>query len=130
MNSTRREFLAYGGAAAVGSTLAAGMGVGLAPSAVRAAAEAPAKRKFRVGMRTGSLGGAVKALAEAKRLSFDGIEIEAGGATDTLECANADLQKEFLAEVEKTGVVLSSICMGLMNGNPVFSEPRAKSWLE
>jgi len=130
MSSTRREFLAYSGAAALGSALAAGLGVGLAPGAAPAASEAPAKRKIRVGMRTGALGGSIKALAEAKRLSFDGIEIEAGGATDSLECANSDLQKEFLAQVKETGVVLSSICMGLMNSYPVFSDPRAKSWLE
>jgi len=130
MSTTRREFFAYGGAATLASALAGGLGVSLAPGGVMAAEEAPKKLKIRVGGRTGGLGSSIASLAVAKRCGLDGIEIEAGGAKDQLECSDAELQKQFLAESEKTGVVLSSICMGLCNSNPIFSDPRAKSWLE
>jgi sugar phosphate isomerase/epimerase len=131
MGATRREFFAYSGAAALGSALAGGLGVGLAPGGALAASEAPKKVKIRVGARTGCLGkGGPEALAVAKKLAIDGIEIEAGGPNDQLECADPELQKRYVAEIEKTGVAMASICMGLLNSNPVFSDPRAKSWLD
>jgi len=131
MNATRREFFAYGGVAALGWPLAGSLGAGLTPSAVSAAQEASKKMKVRVGARTGCLGrSGPEALAVAKKLGVDGIEIEAGKAGEQLECADTELQKGYLAEIEKTGVVMSSICMGLLNSNPLWSDPRAKSWLD
>ena len=127
MGTTRREFLAYSGAAALALPLTGSLGAG----AVLAAPEAAKKTKYvRVACRTGNLADSISALARAKKLGLDGIEIEAGSARDQLECSDADAQKRFLEEVQKTGVALSSICMGLCNSNPVFSDPRAKSWLE
>jgi len=132
MSTTRREFFAYSGAAALASALASGLGPQSASArAAAGATTGPKQIKFRgVGGRTGALRGSIGSLATAKKCGLDAIEIEAGGAADKLECSDADAQKEFLAEVEKTGVAMSSICMGLCNSYPVFSEPRAKSWLE
>jgi len=129
MSTTRREFFAYSGAAALGSAVAGGLAVSVAPT-IALAAEPLKRLKIRVGGRTGALRSSIASLAEAKRCGLDGIEIEAGGATDALECSDAETQKSFLAEIEKTGVVMSSICMGLLNSYPVFADPRAKSWLD
>jgi len=129
--TTRREFFTYGGAAALSLPLAGGFAAGLPSSGAPAAPEASKKLKIRVSSRTGCLGrGGPEALAVAKKVGAEGIEIEAGGPAETLECANSDLQKRYLAEMEQTGVAMSSICMGLLNGNPLFSDPRAKSWVE
>jgi len=129
MSTTRREFFTNSAAGALGAGVAAGLGTCVALRGA-SAQETPKKLKIRVGDRTGSLSDAIGALAHAKKLSLEGIEIEAGDARDRLECCDVQLQKRFLAESEKTGVALASICMGLLNSYPVFSDPRAKSWLE
>jgi len=134
MSTTRREFFAYGGAGALGAALAAGVGAGLAPGGASARQSAK-KVTFRVSGRTGTIGqSGPEALAHAKKLGLEGVEIEAQerGQTpgDRLSCWDPGLQERFLAEAEKTGVVVSSVCMGHFNRYPVFADPRAKQWLE
>jgi len=133
MSTTRRDFFAYGGAGVMGAALAAGgVGVGSAPRAALAQA-AQNKLNIRIAGRTGTLGVGgldVEVLARAKKVGLEGVEIEAGSPGDTLGCWDKDLQKRFLEEAEKTGIAVASVCMGLCNSNPVFSDPRAKSWLE
>lgn len=134
MSTTRREFFAYGGAGALGAALAAGVGAGLGPAS--ALARQPVKKlKFRVGGRTGTIGrSGPEALAHAKKLGLEGIEIEAQergrDPGDRLSSWDPGLQKQFLAEAEKTGVVVASTCIGHFNRYPVFADPRAKRWLE
>jgi len=131
MNTSRREFLALGGAAALASTFASGGVAAAARAASPAPQPGPKQVKLRgVGGRTRGLRSSIEQLAAAKKCGLDAIEIEAGDAGDTLECCDTEAQKQFLAEVEKTGVAMSSSCMGLCNSYPVFADPRAKSWLE
>jgi len=131
MSTTRREFFARTGAGAVGAALAAGLGAAVSPRAASAAKKPAGKVQVKVGGRTGTIGrSGPAALDYAKKLALDGIEIEAGGPADRLTCADPELQKQFLAEAKKTGTVVSSICMGLCNSYPVFSDPRAKQWIE
>lgn len=130
MSTTRRDFFAYGGAGVMGAALAAGLGAGSAPR-LASAQRIQKKLNVRIAGRTGTIAkGGPEALAHAKKLGLEGVEIEAGGAADRLQCWDPDLRERFRAEAEKTGVVVSSVCMGLCNSNPVFSDPRAKSWLE
>jgi sugar phosphate isomerase/epimerase len=89
-------------------------------------AQAAPNAKIRVGSRTGCFGGDYKV---AKQCGIEGIEVGVGGAADTLKIAEAgelQKQKELAAAA---GVVISSLSMDLMNGNPVATEPRAVAWL-
>ncbi len=136
MSTTRREFFAYSSAAAFGAALTAGSSTADAASAKKKEGSTPPVQNANklivrgVGMRTGNLKSSIAALSQAKQLGMDAIEIEAGGAAEVLDCSDAEAQKEFRAEMEKTGIVMSSICMGLCNSYPVWSDPRAKSWLD
>ena len=89
-------------------------------------AQAAPNAKIRLGSRTGCFGGDYKV---AKQCGIEGIEVGVGGAADTLKIAEAgelQKQKELAAAA---GVVISSLSMDLMNGNPVATEPRAVAWL-
>jgi sugar phosphate isomerase/epimerase len=133
MSTSRREFFTYTGATAIGAAMAAGLGAGVLPLAA-GAAPAAGKVKFRVSGRTGTIGKrGPEALAFAKELGLEGVEIEAHDGREigeSLDCMNADAQKRYLDEAQKTGVAVSSVCMGHMNSYPVWDDPRAKAWIE
>jgi L-ribulose-5-phosphate 3-epimerase len=52
-----------------------------------------------------------------------------GGAADTLNVCRPEVQEQYKQAMEKTGVAVSSICMGLLNSNPLVSDPRAPRWV-
>lgn len=129
MSITRRDFFGRTGKGAVGAALVgsawAAMG-GLSP----AMAESKKKVEFRVGAMDGTIGqGGPEALAVAKEIGLEGVQIDAGGAADRLNVCRAEVQEQYKEAMEKTGMAVSSICMGLFNSNPLVSEPRAPGWV-
>ena len=69
-------------------------------------------------------------LAIAKRVGLDGLEISAGEATDILTIADSACREAYKAQVKETGVIISSIAMGFLNGAPLATDPRGPVWLE
>lgn len=97
-----------------------------------AAADAPerGKVKIKVGAMDGVLGGGgVNALQAAKRAGLEGVEADAGRPEETLRICKPAVIAEYLKAVEETGVVVSSICMGLLNGSPLVRDARAPGWI-
>ena len=66
----------------------------------------------------------------AKRVGLDGLEVSAGSATDVLEIAKPDYRRQYKDAVAQTGVAVSSVAMGFLNGAPLAEDPRGPAWLE
>lgn len=101
-------------------------------SGSRLTAQAKAKAvSIRVGAMDGVLGGGgPKALAVAKAVGIEGVEAAAGGAEDRLYITRPEVIESYKQASKETGVVVSSICMGVLNRNPLISEPRAPRWIK
>lgn len=110
-NLSRRHFLASAG------TLVAGSFV---PASVWGASEGSA---IRVG--TCRLG-----LEQAKQAGFDGVEVSAGSPAAELEVSKVETLVGTKALMEKTGLPVTSIMMGLFNNCPLATDPRAISWMK
>lgn len=110
---TRRRFI---------TTTALGLGTGAC--LLTHAAQPEAKAAIRIG--SCSCGGFVN----AKKAGLNGFEVNAGKPADRLSIADPDVVARYKAEMEATGVAASSIMMGLLNGNPLATDPRAPAWLD
>ena len=66
----------------------------------------------------------------AKNVGLDGLEISAGDPADTLAIADPALREQYKAQEQATGIVVSSIAMGLLNDAPLATDPRGPAWLE
>ncbi|MBI2433157.1 MAG: sugar phosphate isomerase/epimerase [Candidatus Hydrogenedentes bacterium] len=71
-----------------------------------------------------------EALATGKKLGLDGVEISPGPPADTLAIATPETQAAYKQAEQETGVKVSSIALGLLNDNPLATDPRAPAWLE
>jgi sugar phosphate isomerase/epimerase len=76
------------------------------------------------------IGSCVVGLEEGKRAGLDGVEVRAGNPADTLELADPAVRAKYKDQMKETGLVISSIMMGLLNSNPLASDPRGPAWLE
>lgn len=66
----------------------------------------------------------------ARRVGLDGLEVSAGRPPNLMRIADLDYRQQYKNNVVKTGVVISSVAMGLLNGLPLATEPDAPLWLE
>lgn len=120
MSITRRRFLATTAGGLAGTVLA---------SSVSYAQTAAGK--VRVGVCDWSLGmRGPEAMAVAKGIGLDGVEVSAGDAADTLQIADAAYRQQYKEAVQKTGVATASVAMGFLNGSPLATEPRGPAWLD
>lgn len=70
-------------------------------------------------------------LDAAKTLGMDGLEISAADEPkDVLKIADPTFQNTYKTAMERTGLVVPSIAMGLLNNCPFASDERAPAWLE
>lgn len=86
-------------------------------------AAAAKKAKIRVGS-------CVIGLEEAKQAGLDGVEVRVGDAADRLSIADPAVREKYKEQMKSTGLVISSLMMGLLNSNPLASDPRGPAWLE
>ena len=129
MGTTRREFFGHTGKGIFGAALAAGLGATVSQHA-HAMSEVRKPVKFRIGAMDGTIGqGGPEALAVAKEIGLEGVQIDAGGAADKLSVCQPEVQQRYKDAMEKTGMAVASICMGLLNGNPLISDSRAPGWV-
>jgi len=110
MNMSRRTFL---------STTAALAGAAMAPRLFAADAD----KRIRVSSCTIGMDG-------AKKAGLDGIEVNVGGAADTLNIARQQTRDDLKAQMRSTGLAISSFMMGLLNSYPLATDPRGPAWLE
>lgn len=68
-------------------------------------------------------------LAQAKLAGFDGVEVSAGSPADELDIAKAETRARYKAQMQETGLPITSIMMGLFNQCPLATDPRAAVWI-
>lgn len=76
------------------------------------------------------IGSCAIGLAEAKQAGLDGVEVGVGNAADRLAIADPVVRKKYKDQMKETGLVISSLMMGLLNSQPLASDPRGPAWLE
>jgi len=115
MALTRRDFLK-------------GSAAGLAGAAVVSNVLAAEGGKPAVKIRVSSCG--IGSLQNAKKAGLDGMEVGVGGPADKLSIADPATRQKYKDQMKETGLVISSFMMGLLNSNPLASDPRGPAWLE
>lgn len=67
----------------------------------------------------------------AKEVGLDGLEISCTDEpADKLKIAYPEHRAAYKAAMERTGLAVSSVAMGLLNNYPLASDDRAPAWLE
>ena len=117
MSSTRREFLGGTAVAMTAATLSARF---LEATPAEAAAG-------KVGIK---VGGCTVGLEEGVRCGLDGVEVRVGGPADRLELSHPEVRLRYKDLMQKTGLPISSLMMGLLNDCALATDPRAPAWLE
>ena len=65
----------------------------------------------------------------AKRIGLDGVQVDFGSGEEQLPLFDSELQKRFLDETEKQEMEIASLALGVLNGVPYKSDPRAERWV-
>jgi len=71
----------------------------------------------------------LEAVALAKKIGFDGVEISIGKGTQKLPLSNPDLQKQYVAESKKHDLPIASTCLEILHRNVLKSDPLAQRWV-
>ena len=70
-----------------------------------------------------------EAVALAKRLGFDGVQVSLGKGTDRLPLSDPALQQTYLAESKRVGLPLASVCLEVLHKNVLKSDPLGRRWV-
>src|SRR5829696_2894658 len=120
MKMTRRECLRLG---------AAGLAAAL-PGKVAARGAAPLAPRFKVGVTDWNLQqtGKIEAIALAKAIGFDGVQVSLT-RTAPFPLADAAHRARFLAESKRAGLPLASVCLDILHVNYLKSDPLGQRWV-
>jgi sugar phosphate isomerase/epimerase len=115
---TRRSLLQRAGALAI---------VGLSGGVYRLAA----RGRFDIGACDWSLGmrGKTDALAVAKQLGLDGVQVSMGTVDNDLALRRPDVQRAYRDAAAAHGVRIGGVALDLMNHVPYKSDPRTEQWV-
>ena len=118
MSMSRRGFLQY-----------SAFGLGAAALLPRAAWSAlPGVRLSACDWSLGAQG--PEGMEKAKAVGLDGLEVSAGGPAESVTLADPAVREAYKAQAAETGLVVSSVAMGFLNGSPLATDPRGPVWLE
>jgi len=115
MTSSRRTFLTHTAAALTGAAL---LNRGLRASAFPAL---DAQVHF---------GACVVDLEQGRQAGLEGVQIGVGGPADRLQIADPAFRARVKEQMHKTGLVVPSLMMGLLNECALARDPRGPAWLE
>ncbi len=117
---TRRNFIEKG----IGATAV------LAASGLPAFA-AKAGVKFKIGVTDWNLKqeGKIEAVALAKELGFDGVQVSIGKGMDKLPLSDPAVQKTYLDESKRVGLPVESLCLEILHRNYLKSDPLGQRWV-
>ncbi len=65
----------------------------------------------------------------AKRIGLDGVQVDFGRGDNRLPLFDEELQQNMLKEARKQKMEIASLAMGVLNGVPYKSDPRAERWV-
>ncbi len=123
MKANRRTFLNRAAAGAAASWLLPVTRTFAAPNAAR----------YKVGVTDWNLKltGKLEAVALAKQIGFDGVQVSIGrrAVLDRLPLADAALQQAYLAESKRASLPLASLCLDILHTNGLKSDPLGARWV-
>jgi sugar phosphate isomerase/epimerase len=98
--------------------------------AARAGAET-GKARFKVGATDWNLKmeNDPGAIALAKRLGFDGVQVSIGKGTDHLPLSDPALQRTYLEESRRVGLPIASVCLEVLHVNGLKNDPLGQRWV-
>jgi L-ribulose-5-phosphate 3-epimerase len=70
-----------------------------------------------------------EAVALARKLDFDGVQISLGKGTDHLPLSDPALRQKYLSESKRVGLPLSSVCLEVLHRNVLKSDPLGQKWV-
>jgi L-ribulose-5-phosphate 3-epimerase len=73
--------------------------------------------------------GRLEAFAAAKEAGLDGVEVSLGKGKDHLPMADADRQKQFVAEAQKQNLAIPTTCLEILHRDGLKGHPDAPKWL-
>ena len=87
--------------------------------------------KFKVGVTDWNLRqeGRIEAIALARELGFDGVQVSIGKGTDKLPLSDPALQKMYLDESKRLGLPVESLCLEILHRNYLKSDPLGQRWV-
>ncbi|MEN3335379.1 MAG: L-ribulose-5-phosphate 3-epimerase [Blastocatellia bacterium] len=87
--------------------------------------------KFKIGATDWNLRQEAKpeAVALARKLGFDGVQISLGVDRERLPLSDATTQKTYLAESKRVGLPLASVCLNILHVNYLKSDPLGQRWV-
>jgi sugar phosphate isomerase/epimerase len=90
-----------------------------------------ARPRFKVGVTDWNLKLENKpaAIALAKRLGFDGVQVSLGKGADRLPLADPALQQAYLAESRRVGLPIASVCLEILHVSGLKKDPLAPRWV-
>ena len=77
------------------------------------------------------LGGKLEAVALAKRLGFEGVEVGIGRKPegDRLPLADAGVQRQYLAAAKEHGIALAGTCLDILHVNYLKNDKLGQKWV-
>lgn len=123
MSCTRRDFLAWGATGLFMTALANKVPVFNQLLAARL--------PLKIGVTDWNLEqeGKIGAVAMAKRIGFDGVEISLGVGTDKLPLSDPDLQRQYIEASRKSTLPIESTCLEILHRDALKSNPLARRWV-
>lgn len=123
MRVTRRTFLNH--------TAASLTAAAVLPARLSRAAQAIPRFKVGVTDWNLKLTGKLEAVALAKKIGFDGVQVSIGrqAVGDRLPLDDAALQQAYLAESKRVGLPLASLCLDILHTNGLKSDPLGQRWV-
>lgn len=123
MKITRRGFIHLGAAGAAAVTLSRSQHL-FSYAASRGV-------QFKVGVTDWNLRQEAKleAVALAKKLGFDGVQVSIGKGEDQLPLSRPELQKSYLEEAKRVGLPIASLCLEILHRNGLKSDPLGQRWV-
>ncbi|PSR57259.1 sugar phosphate isomerase/epimerase [Adhaeribacter arboris] len=74
-------------------------------------------------------GSDVEALAFAKKIGFDGVQVSLGTVANNMHLRRPEVQQAYKDAAKKQGVQISSLAIGELNNVPYKSEPVTEEWV-
>ena len=89
------------------------------------------KRRFKIGACDWSIGklASVEALAVARQIGLDGVQVSLGTAGDNMHLRQAAVQQQYQQAAREQGVEVASLAIGELNQFPYKRDPRTVAWV-
>ena len=88
--------------------------------------------RFKIGACDWSIGKGsdIGAFEVAKSIGVDGIMVDMGGVENNLHIRQKEIREAYLKASAQTGIVISSLAMGIYNRVPFHSDDRVQEWVK